>query len=80
LILEAVQQTTKIPVKSQKDQLNTAFTTIPGHDNGCTDNESAAHEVALDEQYVFMATDDTPQVVLDHMLHISQQSEGILYL
>jgi hypothetical protein len=33
-----------------------------------------AHEVALDKQYVFMATDDTPQVVLDHMLHISQQS------
>jgi hypothetical protein len=73
-ILEASQQTTKIPVQFPKEQLNIAFTTTEGHDVHCSGNESAAHKVALDDAYVFMAFDDTPQKVLDHMLHVSKQS------
>jgi hypothetical protein len=43
-----------------KDQLNVAFTTTEGHNLMCTGNEAAAHEVALDEEYIFKAYDDTP--------------------
>jgi hypothetical protein len=38
----------------------------------CTGNEAAAHEVALDEKYVFKAYNNTPVEVLQHMLNISR--------
>jgi hypothetical protein len=59
-ILESAQQATKTPTMFSKDQLNVAFTTTEGHNLMCTGNEAAAHEVALDKEYVFKAYDDTP--------------------
>jgi hypothetical protein len=73
-ILESAQQATKTPTMFSKDQLNVAFTTTEGHNLMCTGNEAAAHEVALDEEYVFKAYDDTPVEVLQHMLNISRKS------
>jgi hypothetical protein len=56
-----------------KNQLNMAFTTIADHSAKCVNNKSAAHQVALDESYVFYAYEDTPVEVLSHMYHVSQQ-------
>jgi hypothetical protein len=47
-----------------KRPVNVAFTTTEGHNLMCTGNEAAAHEVALDEEYVFKAYEDTPVEVL----------------
>jgi hypothetical protein len=71
-ILEASQQGTKVPIQ-YKDQLNTVFTTIADHRVECLHNESAAHQVALAESYVFHVYEDTPIEVLNHMYHVNQQ-------
>jgi hypothetical protein len=73
--LESSQQVTKTQIVYPKDQLNTAFTTLEGHDVMCKTNEGAIHQAAIDDDYVFQADDDTPEEVLHHMFHISNQSE-----
>jgi hypothetical protein len=65
-ILEAAQQWTKVPVQF-KDQLNTAFHMQEDHRADCRGNETVVHQVAMDENYVFFAFEDTPPVVLEHM-------------
>jgi hypothetical protein len=73
-ILESSQQGSKAPTTFQKEILNTAFTAIEGHNVLCKTNEAAAHQVALDEQFVFMIYEDTPDEVVNHMLQITQKS------
>jgi hypothetical protein len=73
-ILESSQQGTKISTAYPKDILNTAFTTLEGHETACRGNEAAVHQVALDENFVFTIYDDTPPEVIHHMLQVSHQS------
>jgi hypothetical protein len=61
-----------VPIQ-YKDQLNTAFTTIADHRAECVYNKSAAHQVALEDSYVFHVYEDTPIEVLNHMYHVNQQ-------
>jgi hypothetical protein len=73
-ILEPSQHGSKATSTFHKDILNTAFTAIEGHNVLCKTNEAAAHQVALDEQFVFMIYEDTPDEVVNHMLQITQKS------
>jgi hypothetical protein len=59
-ILESSQQGSKTPTPFPKDQLHIAFSTVDGHDVRCTGNEAAAHQVALDDNFVFHVHEDTP--------------------
>jgi hypothetical protein len=75
-ILEESQASTKVLPKFPEDLLNTAFLDTDRHSINCMSNKAAAaHQVALDEEYVFLVEEDTPQRVIHHMLQISQQSE-----
>jgi hypothetical protein len=73
-ILESSQHGSKAPSTFQKEILNTAFTAIEGHNVLCKTNEAAAHQVALDKQFVFMIYEDMPDEVVNHMLQITQKS------
>jgi hypothetical protein len=73
-ILESSQQGSKTPAPFPKDQLNIAFSTVDGHNVRCTGNEGAAHQVALNDNFVFHVYEDTPVEVIDHMLTVSRQS------
>jgi hypothetical protein len=44
------------------------------HRADCRVNETAVHQVAMDENYVFFAFEDTPPAVLEHKYYIGQQS------
>jgi hypothetical protein len=73
-ILESSQHGSKAPSTFHKDILNRAFTAIEEHNVLCKTNEAAAHQVALDKQFVFMIYEDTPDEVVNHMLQIAQKS------
>jgi hypothetical protein len=74
-ILESSQQGSKTPTPLPKDQLNIAFSPVDDHDVRCTVNEGAAHQVALDDNFLFHVYKDTPVEMIDHMLTVSRQSE-----
>jgi hypothetical protein len=59
-ILESSQQGSKTPTPFPKDQLHIAFSTVDGHNVRCTGTEAAAHQVALDDNFVFHVHEDTP--------------------